>query len=314
MSSESADPDWTLPDLPVLNDQSLRRAIRRGILRTAAVVAGYVVVGLFVLGILLTVITNALGRDGQLDRLTTAWLVAHPQFSFSGNSTGPSRWWGRAEVMNAKLLAARPDPTVIPIHLSISVLGDAGVPTEVPDTSASRALANMNESMTLPQKEQEIRQLRQLPAGTVTSTVIHFANPLSQESLSSWFAAAPPSVAAAADLGSYLMTDSSVAPGTFTNAPGVYGWSVLNDNAGLSGSLVGTFRRWVSRFHNSDRTNLSFMGIDLDRLRTAASQGLIHGLILPSVPPDQLVRILNDPQVGAALVYDIAFAPIPSPS
>jgi hypothetical protein len=50
VGSESAEPDWMVPDLPVLNDRSLRRAVRRGILRTAAVVAGYIVIGLFVWG------------------------------------------------------------------------------------------------------------------------------------------------------------------------------------------------------------------------------------------------------------------------
>jgi hypothetical protein len=293
-----------VPDLPVLNDRSLRRAVRRGILRTAAVVAGYIVIGLFVLGILFNVITNALGRESQLDQLGTAWLVGHPQFAFSRDSSGPSRWGGRAEVLDAKLLAAGPDPTVVPVRLSVNVFGVAGPSTDAPDTSASRALANMNESTTSPQRQQEIQRLRQLPPGTVASAVIHFTNPLSQAALSNWLTDAPPTVASAAALGSYLMTDSSVAPETFTNTPGVYGWSPLLNNAhGLNGSLVGTFRQWVSQFHDSDRTNLSFVGIDLDRLRTAARDGLIHGLILPSVPPDQLVRILNDPQVGAVLRF-----------
>jgi len=50
------------------------------------------------------------------------------------------------------------------------------------------------------------------------------------------------------------------------------------------------------------------VGADLTALRTAARDGLVYGVIVHDASAALLLKMLDDPAVGAVHPYDVAFA------
>jgi hypothetical protein len=308
-----ADAEWELPELPAIGDRQLRRAIRRGVLRTAAVVAVYVLIGAFVLSIVVQGIFAGLGRQKQLEHIATAWQVAHPEFSADVSGSGPT-WLGRQESLDVRLLATPPDPAALRVQLHTNLFGHLAMPTPVPQSVADEALLSIGTEPTRDWKSEEQKSLGQLPADTTLSAVLEFVRPLDGTSLQQWAAALPQSLSPsilASD--TWLMTavkQRTVSWNGVLEAP-VYGWSFRDFHEVGNWTIVSSFRRWVSELHSSDAGNLHLVGVSLDRLRRAAAAGLVHGMIVTGVKPAQLEHLLADPAVLAAHTYQVAFASIP---
>jgi hypothetical protein len=301
----SEDEAWELPELPAFDERYLRRAIRRGILRTAAVGALYVVLASILVSIGVQLVLAGLGRQDQLSRLVTAWHVAHPEFVTQQGGVGPS-WLGRYQTLDARLLTARPDPAAVRIRLSQNLWGHIADPTPVPQTAATAALYAIGASEPADIKQQELRALGRLPAGTAVAAVVEFAQPLDQTALDQWLAGLP--VRGRVSTGnSYLMTAAEYPP---EMSVAVYGWSPFRDSEHGDRPVVASFRHWVAELHDSDAGNLRKVGIDLDRLREAARAGLVHGVIVAGLSPAELSTLLSNSMVRAAHTYDVSFASI----
>jgi hypothetical protein len=307
----NADADWELPELPAVDDRQLRRAIRRGVLRTAAVGAVYVVIGSVVLSIVVQLVLAGFDRRGQLARLATAWQVAHPDFVAEESGSGPT-WLGREESLDVRLRASPPDPAAVRVHLSTNLLGHLNYPTVVPESAASDVLDSIGLESRPDLKSQERKSLARLPVDTTLSAIVEFTRPLDDAAMRQWAATLPPLVANAfAFDGTYLMTAAEHGRHAFFDSP-VYGWNqfrMFHEDGHWT--AVSSFRKWVSELHASDAGNLHKVGISLHRLREAAAAGLVHGVIVTGLEPAQVTRLLEDPTVFAAHVYQIAFASIP---
>ena len=306
------DAEWELPEMPAVDDRQLRRAIRRGVLRTAAVGAVYIFIGSIVLSIAVQLILAGFGRQRQLEHLATAWQVAHPDFSADVSGMGPT-WLGRYESLDVRLLASPPDPAAVRVRLSTNLLGHLGYPTSVPQSAASDALNSIGIESTTDWKTKERKSMAGLPAGTTLSAVIEFGTPLDNSALTQWASTLPgllgQSVISPAT--TYLMTAAEHGRGGFADAP-VYGWSPFTYfHEDGNWTTVSSFRKWVSELHDSDAGNLHKVGVSLSRLREAAAAGLVHGLIVTGLKPAQAERLLADPEVLAVHTYQVAFASIP---
>lgn len=310
-ATTEADEDWELPDLPAIDDRQLRRAIRRGVLRTAAVGAVYLVVGAITLNLAVQLVLAPLGRQDQLHRLVTAWQVAHPEFIADERGVGPS-WFGRYQTLDARLFGDSSDPAPVRVRLSTNLLGHLAGPTPLPQSAAEDALRLVGTTHDGQLKRRELESLSRLPVATSVSAVVEFARPLTGDSLDAWLAET--GQLPAGHSGVLLMTAAEqrikFRNGTL-EAP-VYGWLPSRYFHGDGNSTyLSTFRQWVSELHNSDASNLHKVGVDLDRLRAAARAGLVHGMIVTGQTPAQLTKLLQTPEVSAVYTYNIEFRNIP---
>lgn len=303
--------EWELPDLPVADDRALRRAIRRGVLRTAAVGAVYLLFAAIVVSILAQLLLAALHRQAQLDRIATAWQVAHPEYTADTSGSGGT-WLGRYVSIDARLFTEPTDPGAVSVKLSQDLLGRVHASTSLPQSPAFDALRTLGGPEEVTDKAAELRQLKQLPTTTSLSAIVSFTRPLDEDGVQRWAAAFGPSGFFDAD--TFLMTAANP---TFTTWNGVvqspvYGWSAFRYfHEDGSWTTVSSFRRWVGELHDSDASNLHRMGLDLGRLRTAAREGLMHGMILTGATPAELAKVLQTPEVRAVHTYNIAFSSIP---
>jgi len=313
-STNVDEPEWEVPDF-ALDNRDLRRAIRRGILRTAFMGAIYIVVGAVVLSIALQFILAGLGRQDQLRRIATGWQVAHPEFLADVSGSGPTTF-GRSLSLDARLLTAPPDPATVSVRLSQNLLGHVGVSTQVTDSPAADLLRTIGQVQASPPKARERRQLRALPKSTVVSAVIEFTNPMDESELAAWLADHQDLHQMSFMEAVYLMSSTNPTKTVVWNgvlqAP-VYGWTFRDvelRTGSFSGSVQSSFRDWVGELHDSDSDNLHRVGIDLNRLRAAAEAGLVHGMIVSGLHPAELIDLLDSPAVRTVRSYQIAFAPI----
>ncbi|WP_188197709.1 hypothetical protein [Nonomuraea sp. SYSU D8015] len=81
--------------------------------------------------------------------------------------------------------------------------------------------------------------------------------------------------------------------------PGKGGCSatVLVDRHCSNRSAISQFRLWVRNFSDDDRANLAKLGLDLQALRDAASEGKVFGFIANVFDRDQALKLLDMPEV-----------------
>ncbi|MER6515042.1 hypothetical protein ABT158_50140 [Nonomuraea sp. NPDC001636] len=70
-------------------------------------------------------------------------------------------------------------------------------------------------------------------------------------------------------------------------------------------SYVSVFQKWVSVLQARDRGALAAFDLDLERLKKAAQEGKIYGLIYESYDPRSLLEISKNAQVKALYVADV---------
>nr|WP_235854691.1 hypothetical protein [Nonomuraea aridisoli] len=73
------------------------------------------------------------------------------------------------------------------------------------------------------------------------------------------------------------------------------------------GVELGNFREWAGLLRDHDDANLRRFDLSLDRLRTAARDGLAYAYVADLVAIEKLRRILEDPRVRTVRLADVAF-------
>jgi hypothetical protein len=309
--------DAELPPLPAFDPRALRRAVRRGVIRTAIVGGIWVLVALFLLSILGAGITSALGRPRQLTHVVAVgWQVSHPEFvaENSGQQTNATSTQVRLTV---QALGAGATASSVTLSFREGILGGISADSPEPKSAASQVLLDdfgNPEAANAGVRADERKMLLGLPAAVRVAAILQFATPMSFDAYrrfagahekNSEFAVAP------------VLFSAALQPIQFRGPHlirGVYGWNLPYDHGESSGEfhtvsdLLGGFRGWVNTLHDSDGSALAAAGIDLRGLRTAARDGRVYGAILKDVAPPFLVGMLNDPAIGAIHPYDVEFA------
>lgn len=306
-----------LPALPAFDSHALRRAVRRGVIRTAVVGGLWVLVALFLLGVLGAGITSALGRPHQLNHVVAVgWKVSHPEFvaQDTGSQTNPTSAQLRLTV---KAIGAGVTAGTATISFREGIFG--GVSTDGPDPKSAATQVLLDAFGTPGSAGADLRagerkMLTGLPPSVQVAAIVQFASPLSYDAYRS-FASAHEQTGA---FGTAPVLFSAALPEPLLRGAhvirGVYGWNFpYNFGAGSSefhtvADLLGGFRAWVKTLHDSDGSALAAAGVDLRGLRAAAHDGRVYGAILNNVSPRFLLDLLDDPAVGAIHPYDVEFA------
>jgi hypothetical protein len=122
--------EFRVPDIPALrvfDAKATRGAVIRGLLRTAFVVIGFLVVASLVIGIGVHITSRALGRPAQLDRMVAAYKVAHPGFAPRAEGSAHGGWHQTATLDGSVGDQERH------AHLSLSMFGNLDVSERADD-------------------------------------------------------------------------------------------------------------------------------------------------------------------------------------
>ncbi|MGW5160924.1 hypothetical protein ACWEPN_36120 [Nonomuraea wenchangensis] len=296
--------------IPEFDPKATRRAVRRGIRRTALLVLGV----LTALALVATLGSALIQTRGDRERrmvhvLGTALQIAKPAYtvtswtccrtdplSMSFTVTGaPMRAHGGFDMQS------QPDFTVRQnLFGRVEELPWA----QMANTTLTTALFNMG---TWLQSKPDVRRvLARLPQDMNALAVVEFERPLTTGALVGFarqYNACPERVVYETRPGSVPITWGS---GMTT----FWGVAPLNDVTVCSDvppEDLAAFRSWVKMLRQHDEPNLRRFDLDLARLSKASSEGLAYGYVDQLVTVKKLREIIEDPRVRAVRLADVTF-------
>ncbi|WP_283135222.1 hypothetical protein [Rhizohabitans arisaemae] len=304
-----------IPLIPDFDPGRTRRAVRRGVLRTAlaATVISLVVVLLLNLGA--QWIQRRGDRDDRmLDVLGTALQVANPGYSTDAWRCCDATAFSLSFSMRLTPLRAggfsSPDQVSGGAVFTVSQNQFGRVewppPGFIKETPLFTALDSVGTDAS-PSKADTKRILDRLPESMYALAVVDFAKPLGESEFSAFVrrhTAVPP--------------ETAIYDGRIGGTP--VGWrldTVLpdapqGDAAELApGELprngLAGFRRWVGGLRDHDAVNLDKFGLGLELLRKSAADGLAYAYVTQHARVGDLRALIDDPQVRTIRVADVAY-------
>ncbi|MEV4296971.1 hypothetical protein [Microbispora rosea] len=296
-----------LPPIPDFDPRTTRRAVRRGVARTAITVLA----ALLVLVLAATVGSGLIQRRGDreermTDVLGTAFKIYNPGYDIE-----VSNWGATTPLSMSFTVAARPVRAVggfvegyggVEHVVTQDFFGHVGrLPLgHYAGTTLSTALMNVGTGNQ--PKEDSRKVLARLPAGLNALAVVEFAKPLTADELVA-FTARNKSDA-----------EKVVLERRPTSIPITWGGTTMWDRALMRGaddepitSDLANFRRWVGILKDYDDDNLHDFDLSLARLRKAADDGLVYAYVDSLVTIGELRKVIEDPLVRTVRVADLAY-------
>jgi|GEM_PF-1845139 len=299
-------PEFEIPDF---DPRRTRRAIRRGILRTSLVTAAILLV--ITLAATLGLRAPHLRGDREQrmrDVLGTALAIANPAYRI------------RLGAIEASPLTLSLEVGATPIRATGTFGTDAafgdrreeirqdlfgrvarvplGHATETPLSYALYDLGTGNRP-----KERMRAVLARLPEAMNALVVVEFATPLDAPGLADFarrYGSCPE-----------LVVYERRPRATPITWGGRMTPSTSEPRSGACHELVPheleNFRRWTASLREHDDVNLRRFGLDLSRLRAAATAGKVYGYVDRTVSVAQVRKMLDDPSVATVRVVDVSF-------
>jgi hypothetical protein len=304
--------DLSWAQFPAFDERAMKRAIRRGVIRTAALGAAIFFVASVVVFVGASGLRLALGNSHELDRVASVgWRVAHPNFK-ADQSASSQGGWTSSYTIGASPLLAEPSGATTPVRLTENPWGRVSAPFAQIKAPSDDALANFGSATSsgAAVKDHERAVLSQLPSPVTVAAVVELSTPMDDAAWMSFAQERPNS--GLNDTTPVLLSRAS-RQFEVSNAhliSSVYGWSWtynIPNSFGPAAGPVTQFRKWVATLHNSDRDTLAAVGAGLNGLRAASKDGHIYGFIVSQANVSWLLDLLKDPAVGAVHPYDVAF-------
>ncbi|MFC4011571.1 hypothetical protein ACFOY2_30375 [Nonomuraea purpurea] len=298
------------PEMPDFDPKLTKKAVRRGVLRTAAIVLAV----LALLAVAVTGGSHLVQTRGDREQrmaavLGTAFKMYSPAYRVSLGTccqTTPTSMF--MEVTAAPL---RPVGAEWPVGanrytIEQNLFGRVGhLPLgSTANTRLSQSLYDVGTS--LARKDAVRKVLARLPGDLTALAVVEFAEPLPE-----------------AELKAFITTHNTCVervsyerrPGSLSITWGSDFWSdgLSPDQArkmmemdGCHGGLP-EFRAWVGQLRDHDEANLRSFTLSLDRLRKAAGDGLAYAYVDQLSSVEKLRKVLEDPRVRTIRLADVAF-------
>jgi hypothetical protein len=299
--------DDLLPAMPDFDPKTTRRAVRRGVVRTAITVLA----ALLVLVLAATVGSGLIQRRGDreqrmTDVLGTAFKIYNPAYDIE------VRNWGATTPLSMSFtVAARPMRAVggfvegyggVEHVVTQDFFGHVGRLPLGTYAGTTLSMALMNVGTGIQPKEDSRKVLARLPEGLNALAVVEFAKPLTTDELAA-FTARNKSDA-----------DKVVLERRPRSIPITWGGSTMWDRGLMRGSDdepiksdLANFRRWVGILKDYDDDNLHDFDLSLARLRKAANDGLVYAYVDSLVTIGDLRKIIEDPLVRTVRVADVTY-------
>ena len=303
--------DDLLP-MPDFDPKATRRAVRRGLTRTAIIVLAALVVLVLVATVGSSMIQQRGDRETRMtDVLGTAFKIYNPAYDIQVQDRGATTPLSMSFTVSARPMRA----------IGGFVAGYGGAEHVVTQdffghvgrlplgndakTTLSRALANVS---TGNQPKKDTRKvLARLPEDLNALSVIEFARPLTTQELGAFTARYKSS----AEKVVYERRPRSI-PITWggmtfwDRAPMPEDDHVIEPDEAIKLDLA-SFRRWVGILKDYDDDNLHDFDLSLARLRKAANDGLAYAYVDIEAKIGDLRKIIEDPLVQTVRVADTTY-------
>ncbi|MEV0145707.1 MULTISPECIES: hypothetical protein [unclassified Nonomuraea] len=141
-------------------------------------------------------------------------------------------------------------------------------------------------------------ELASLPDNVFATAIIELARPLDERQLDTTF----PGLLATKGDGMYLFlsgVDKGMTKPVFWRSCAVYRPSECEQKSGLE-----LYRRWVSELRRLDGIGLAQLDLDIDRLREAAREGRVYGMLTYGYPGSRLSEMLDLPAVRTIRIVE----------
>ena len=283
----------------VFDERSTRRAVRRGVIRTAFVAVVWVVAASILLNIV-SWLWQARGdrRDHFGEVATYGFFSAHPGFRWSGPGSCCNVGLRSIElVLSLDPKVATPISQASELKLRMDLRGRLRAPIY----QASLPRTGLDAASFSPNKISLRKTLDSLPNTVVATAIVELRRPLQVSSVYELLArhhiTYPDSGRVAVYLQSINEQITGSTSGTFADE------RVTWPNPAIAG-----FQSWVKRLHESDNHVLDGIGLpSVSVLRSIAERPRIYGLVLDHATPRRLLQFLADPRVSTVRVGDIAY-------
>jgi hypothetical protein len=283
----------------MFDERETRRAVRRGVIRTAFVAVVWVVAA----SVLLTIAsglwqTRGDRRDHFAEVAGYGFFAAHPGFRWIGRGSCCNtdlRWSELVLTLDPKVASPLPQTSELKLRLDLrGRLRDPPYQTSLPKTGLDVASFSSD-------KASLRKTLEALPASVVATAIVELRRPLDvatvYELLARHNVTYPDSGGVAVYLQSRNATITGSTSGTFAD-----------ERVSWPDPAVAGFQSWVKRLHESDNQLLDPLGLpSVSVLRRIAERPKIYGFVLDHASPRQLLRFLADPRVRMVRVGDVAY-------
>jgi hypothetical protein len=306
-----------LPAMPEFNPKRTRRAVRRGIVRTASTVIAVLLAAVLVL----TLGSRWIQERGDRERrmvsvLGTALQIANPGYLIKetsccetsplsmGFTVGVSPLRAHGGSFAGGVFAEQPF-TVEQDFFGRAMSPPFGYATETTLTYGLYNVRTGNQP-----KEQSRRVLARLPGDMNALSVVEFAKPMTDGE----------AVAFAEQYDGFpdlVVYEDRPRATPITWGPWTLGQVPVPGRPEPAGGMIGSaerfteglreFRAWVTSLREYDDANLRRFGMDLARLRKASSAGLAYAYVSQLTPVKELRKIIEDPRVRTIRVADVAY-------
>jgi len=277
-----------VPELSLLDDGSIRRAVRRGVVLTGLVAAAWLLLATVVLYIG-AVVFAAVHTEHFHDLAFYGAQVGRPGYAVTGNSCCS----GSAGLTNVQGLD---------LHVRAALGQSAPVSGQVRRTLTGRMVAALPQEdgtpigaalqRTRPTKAGTSAFLQTLPPTISASAIVEFETPLDQAGLDN----VPLTDAASRSAGddrTLLLTDP-------------YGGQVVS----WPDHDLPAFTTWVATLTPDDNEELDELAApSLAVLRSAATTPRIHAVVVQQASIGELRTLLRNPQVRSVNIAEVAFDP-----
>ncbi|MFI7132155.1 hypothetical protein ACIBQ1_41215 [Nonomuraea sp. NPDC050153] len=304
-----------IPPIPGFDPGRTKRAVRRGVLRTALTATVILIVGVLLLNLGAQWIQRRGDRDDRmLDVLGTAFRVANPGYRTDVMRCCDTTAFSLSFTLRITPLRAggysSPDQfsggAVFTVSQNQFGRVDWPPPGFIKETPLFTALDSVGTDAP-PSKADTKRILDRLPESMYALAVVDFAKPLKEGEFSAFVqrhTAVPPETAIYdGRIGGTPISwrmDTQLPEAPQGDAPELAPAELPRN--GLAG-----FRHWVSGLRDHDAVNLDKFGLGLKLLRESATDGLAYAYVTQHTRIRDLRTLIDDPQVRTIRVADVAY-------
>ncbi|MFI6900133.1 hypothetical protein ACIBKY_02670 [Nonomuraea sp. NPDC050394] len=296
-------------DLPDFDPKATRKAVRRGLVKTASLVLA----GLLALTLVLVVAPILVQKSGgRVDRIHdvygTAFKMYNPSYRIELGECCDTTPWSASLPLTASQLRAYGGfygKAEVPYKITTNLFGGL---EHLPlgneaNTAVATALSRVGHKSPI-DKDEARRILAELPKGMRVLALVEFNRPATAEQLVAFgkaYDGCPEKIVYEARPGSVPITFGS---GLWDRTPvrPESGWCHENPSG-----ILAEFRSWDKILQDSDAADLRAFDLTLERVRKAAKDGLAYAYLDQGVPVDRLRKLLEDPRVRAVGLIDATF-------
>ncbi|HEY3000766.1 MAG TPA: hypothetical protein VGJ44_00325 [Kribbellaceae bacterium] len=285
------DIDFALPDLPNVDESTIRRAVLRGVLRSGFAAAAWLLV--IVLVLVLASFGIQAARGDTFDVARDGVGVAHPEYEIAqeGSCCGDGLTSPATSTLTLRLRSRGVIGPSIDTTGSVHRGWSGDLTTELGRSDATPVGEALGRGRV--EKTAARAFLATLPKSVTASAIVEFTEPLDATAFEA-LSAAPP-----VPFGRGPIFVSPIYPGK--GFIGTVCWPVPE---------VAAFTAWARHLDAGDNDDLDALGLpSAADLRRAADPARIYGFVLDRASVDELQALLADGRVRSINVVDAGFDP-----